>query len=334
MSVETQINRIKANIASAYAKAAEKGAALPEVLSSGNLPETIETIPKGSDFSVPLAVYADAGAAVTARLGDIMVAGTSNDTGIAVLLLPAPGDWSVSAELEETKLPPKTVSISGDYSAYFDFNAPLLPEGYTELEYIQNSNGSNSGYLIIPWSVEVKHFVLEFENLSVPGTSGKNIQTLTGYDLVYKSGTTYINSHSGIFLKTSTIEAITKNSVKSSVIVQNFQKRNIFEFDCINNVLKINKVEHPFDCSYLVESSSSTTRAFFYERASTSGSNTSTYGRMLGKMFQIKTMDSNGDILYKGIPCSKDDGTFGLYDIVSGTFMSLDALKFIPGPAV
>ena len=41
MSVETQINRIKANIASAYAKAAEKGAALPVSQNSENLPETI-----------------------------------------------------------------------------------------------------------------------------------------------------------------------------------------------------------------------------------------------------------------------------------------------------
>ena len=332
MSVETQINRIKANIASAYAKAAEKGAALPVSQNSGNLPKTIAGIPKGSDFSVPLKVSADAGAVITARLGEEEVRATADSDRSAILLLPAPGDWVVSAELDGKELAPKTVTIAGDYTTFFDFNAPVLPEGYTELEYIQNSNGSNSGYLIIPWSADVKHFVLEFENLSVPGTSGKNIQTLIGYDMVYKPGTAYINSHSGIFLKTSTIEAITNNSVKSSVAVQNFQKRNIFEFDCINNVLKINKVEHPFDCSYLA--SSSTTKSFFYERANMSGSNTSTYGRMLGKIFQIKTMGSNGGILYNGVPCSKDDGTFGLYDIVSGTFMSLDALKFIPGPAV
>lgn len=47
MSVETQISRIKANIASAYAKAAEKGAELPAVQSSENLPGTIEGIPAG-----------------------------------------------------------------------------------------------------------------------------------------------------------------------------------------------------------------------------------------------------------------------------------------------
>ena len=47
MSVEAQIQRIKNNIASAYHKAAERGAALPEVRSSENLPAAIESIPAG-----------------------------------------------------------------------------------------------------------------------------------------------------------------------------------------------------------------------------------------------------------------------------------------------
>lgn len=45
MSVQTQIDRIKSNIANAYAKAQEKGAELPKVQNSANLPAMIETIP-------------------------------------------------------------------------------------------------------------------------------------------------------------------------------------------------------------------------------------------------------------------------------------------------
>ena len=47
MSVETQIARIRGNIASAYAQAAQKGAQLPAVQDSENLPGTIMGIPAG-----------------------------------------------------------------------------------------------------------------------------------------------------------------------------------------------------------------------------------------------------------------------------------------------
>lgn len=47
MTIAEQILRIKDNISSAYAKAEEKGATLPEVLNSDNLPSTIESITGG-----------------------------------------------------------------------------------------------------------------------------------------------------------------------------------------------------------------------------------------------------------------------------------------------
>lgn len=54
MSVATEIDRIKANIASAYAKAGAKGAPLPSVQNSTNLPATIEGIPSGGGGGVTL----------------------------------------------------------------------------------------------------------------------------------------------------------------------------------------------------------------------------------------------------------------------------------------
>ena len=47
MSIETQIARIRGNIASAYAQAAQKGAQLPAVQNSENLPGAIMGIPAG-----------------------------------------------------------------------------------------------------------------------------------------------------------------------------------------------------------------------------------------------------------------------------------------------
>lgn len=48
MSIETEIIRIKNNIANAYVKAGEKGATLPTVQNSENLASTIESIEQGS----------------------------------------------------------------------------------------------------------------------------------------------------------------------------------------------------------------------------------------------------------------------------------------------
>ncbi len=47
MSIQSEINRIKANVASAYAKCEERGAVLPATENSANLPATIESIPSG-----------------------------------------------------------------------------------------------------------------------------------------------------------------------------------------------------------------------------------------------------------------------------------------------
>ena len=50
MSIETEITRIKTNISNAYTKAEEKGATLPEVKNSSNLPATIESITGGDEW--------------------------------------------------------------------------------------------------------------------------------------------------------------------------------------------------------------------------------------------------------------------------------------------
>ena len=51
MSVATQIERIKTNIANAYASAEAKGATIPDVKNSENLPATINSISSGSSSS-------------------------------------------------------------------------------------------------------------------------------------------------------------------------------------------------------------------------------------------------------------------------------------------
>ena len=59
MSIASEIARIKGNIAAAYAAAADKGATLPDVQNSANLPATIQGIPSGTDTSDATATAGD-----------------------------------------------------------------------------------------------------------------------------------------------------------------------------------------------------------------------------------------------------------------------------------
>ena len=52
MSIETQVNRIKNNIAAFYEIVEERGASLPDSQNSDNLSITLETILKGSGIEV------------------------------------------------------------------------------------------------------------------------------------------------------------------------------------------------------------------------------------------------------------------------------------------
>ena len=52
-------------------------------------------------FAVPLTVTVDPGAQVTAVNGEHTVTGTSGTEGTVVLILPAPGSWTVTAALGE-----------------------------------------------------------------------------------------------------------------------------------------------------------------------------------------------------------------------------------------
>lgn len=78
MSINSEIARIKANIASAYAAAGTKGAELPEVENSENLAATIGMIPDGTvDFSAANAHSYEIAKGRAAYLKDGLTVGTA-----------------------------------------------------------------------------------------------------------------------------------------------------------------------------------------------------------------------------------------------------------------
>lgn len=332
MSVETQINRIKANIASAYAKAAEKGAALPVSQNSGNLPETIAGIPKGSDFSVPLKVSADAGAVITARLGEEEVRATADSDRSAILLLPAPGDWVVSAELDGKELAPKTVTIAGDYTTFFDFNAPVLPEGYVQLAYIDTSTYQsyiNTGKFFS--NLTNVRVVLEVEPLAI-GSNSYSSCPLFGDFRSSKSGTTYYITSAyimvyrdGVYTKIQSKSANSSHGTKISS--DSTFRKMLIDWNPQDGYAQVN--DEPQVA--ITALSSMYFNMFFYICG---GTNTQSSGS-LSRVYSYKLYES-GVLTQNMIPCKNDAGLVGMYDTVEEKFYSSanSSDPFIPGPAV
>lgn len=137
MSIQSEIGRITANIARAYAACGELGAQLPELRDSAHLEEAIRAIKTGGEFAVPLRVTADVGATITATLGDETISGLVSDTGNVVLTLPSPGIWTISGTLNGVEKSSELEVITG-YEKAFSLTS-RVPEEYVELEYVELS---------------------------------------------------------------------------------------------------------------------------------------------------------------------------------------------------
>lgn len=124
MSVQTQIDRINANIASAYTKAQAKGAELPAEQNSENLPATIEAIPAGGlpEGLRTIAVTADppeggsvSGGGIAQDGMMVTVSAEPNETGNYVF-----DGWKENGAVVHTG-PLYTFPVSGDKSLIASF---------------------------------------------------------------------------------------------------------------------------------------------------------------------------------------------------------------------
>lgn len=137
MSVQSEIDRIKANIASSYAKASEKGAQMPDIQNSVNLPATIESIPTSS---LPDNVRTITVTSSDPEMGTVSGGGVASE-GMTITLdaLPTTGysflRWENGTEeiIKEKRL---TIPVTGDvtltarfekYTGLHEWNTKALP---------------------------------------------------------------------------------------------------------------------------------------------------------------------------------------------------------------
>ena len=182
MSVETQIARIRGNIASAYAQAAQKGAQLPAVQNSENLPGTIMGIPAGGlpDDVYTITVESSDQAGGSASGGGVVSRGMT----VTVTVEAAAVDgyhfvnWQENGQTVSESAS-YTFTVTGDRTLTAVFEAEKtsrLPAGYTEVEYIESTNGQ---YITTPSGIVSSRLVIEVE--PTKSFSGTTTQVFFGY---------------------------------------------------------------------------------------------------------------------------------------------------------
>lgn len=173
------------------------------LIPANDFPARILAIKSGGDFAAPLVVSVDAGATVAATLGETTVSGVSDESGSVTLILPVPGEWTVTAELDG-KVKSTTVVVDDSYKATLQMHSNLpegitLPDGYVELEYIENPN---LGYITNLKNLDISHKI-PFEFVLDVDPSNVNNSNLVGQSCYYSWSTPKHTSGITLYFKVS-----------------------------------------------------------------------------------------------------------------------------------
>ncbi len=278
-----------------------------------DFPARIRAIPSGggSDFAVPLAVTTDAGALITAVNGEITVSGTAGEDGTAVLILTAPGEWTVMASLDGKE---KTagVTVKDGYEVKIKLSS-RLPDGYTEVEYIQSNNlcQIDTNYKVV---FNKTRIVMDIEQIGEQSSSAFIFQAAAS------------GSYQCYIGRSSDTRWFYKFGTSASVYMDLdiVDKRVIIDCDFTKSTLFID------GHNYSIYKGSQTTGIFSWFRRSPG-----TYSpSMLAKMYSAQIYDV-GVLLFDFVPCINPGGAVGLYELVNGKFYT-DAGQgtLTAGPAV
>lgn len=336
MSVETQINRIKANIASAYAKAAEKGAQLPEVRNSENLPAAIEAIPAGG---LPEGVRTITVTADPPEGGSVSGGGVAS-VGMTVI---ASAEAVASYNFMGWKEDGAAVSAENEYAFLVEADRSLialfeakkghdLPVGYKECVYLVPAVGSCIYFSTGLYSTTKVYVDVEVDpsKLVSPYTSfyffdastywGSSTTTVFAFSLscqIYSSsGKLHLNGIRGTRLSTASASTTSRD-----LAIPVPKGRVIAGLDNVLGGANVNDQLETFGNSngtttmlYLFNDRDSRTTKLPFEKI---------YGAKIYK---------GDEVLHDLIPCANPSNVAGFYDIVENKFYSDNNYPFAAGP--
>lgn len=210
-----------------------------------------------------------------------------------------------------------TMTINAiSYYAYYSPTPkpePILPEGYTQLNYIQSSGTQFIGTGVIP-DIDTK-IVINFTPLAI------------GFDDVMCG---VIKPNIAIGYKTGLITGGFKNDTGYNVDVPESVTNTTYDAEIFNGHFVLNGEDHVFDAV----TSYSTTRSIYLFAGSYATVSDGAYGKVTAKLSMCKIYTGN-TLLRNFIPCINPSGEIGLYDLVSKEFYGNSGTgTFIPGEEV
>lgn len=280
-------------------------------------------------FAVPLTVTVDPGAQVTAVNGEHTVTGTSGTEGTVVLILPAPGSWQITGELNG-KSKTTSMEVSDGYALKIALNQNV-PDGCTELEYVQTQATTrvNSG-LRVP--VNATRIVMDI----VANEAGSKT-TKTFFQGYYRNArgdkfyiqleqdfnATFLNSL-GLYWYAGKPSLNRVDGLYFAYEIKE-KERILIDFDPQHGKISLNDSVITF-----TGGSTNAGNAPLSFGQSMEGNNTPAF---LMSIYSIKVY--TGDAMIGNfIPCQYANGKIGFYNSVTETFTSTTNLPLLAGPAV
>ena len=275
----------------------------------------ISTQGGGGDFAVPLVVTVDAGAVVTATHGETTVTATSGANGTATLILTAPGVWGVTAALGDKEKSTEIEVIDG-YSAKFMLSSKL-PDGYTEVEYIESSGTQNIDTGVVPTT----KFKVQMD------VEPLNIGTLFG--CVNKVNNSTFRRFAIGITATNSIRIFYANIYRDITVQGTLNKRVSAYLESDGSIGYYGFEEIQSDISGNGNFDGMPTLCLLSSYILGAAS-----GFIKAKLYSCQ-LHENGNSIRDFVPCINPSGTAGLFDLVEEKFYSSAGTgAFTPGPDV
>lgn len=288
------------------------------------IPDVPAPEPTPDKYTVTLSVDPSGGGAVTGA-GQYQEGATATITAT-----PADGytfnGWTENGEMVSTS-ESYTFAVTGNraFVAGFSEFVSRLPEGYTELKYIESTGTQYVNTGLKPTTTTKVEMDFEFSDYSgSPHTFGSNSSRKSGSNTYYYYYRAYESN--GGFYGSVCGDSLT---IASGLIAENIQGRISLVFDAENKSASINGASKAIEVS---GSMTSTYTKNIYLLCINWNGTASNYSK--AKLYSAKIY--NGNTLARDyVPCANPSGEAGLYDLVSGSFYgNAGSGAFVAGPAI
>lgn len=217
-----------------------------------------------------------------------------------------------------------TVSYGGETTTFAVTITSMVPEGYTQVQYINSRDGYTDTGLT---EAQVARAEYQVSVTNVYYTKGNHILSASNTFFPYLSGSNGGGDYSQIRCKLKGSESVASGSAMYA-----WSLNTIYTIEGFgeNNEVLLNG-----DNMFSLTAGSSVSSSTYLIFATQAAPNDNGY-RFHGKLYYMKLYDSNGDLLRNYIPCINSNNVAGLYDTVTNTFLSSlnQSSEFQAGPSV